>query len=173
MSAGFVVMCRMVAIVEQHKICKAADEITGMVIVGFFVGMDMLDIIEKHNDEQGHLLGSHYIEQGFAPIQDKGNDDQKAEGKILQEGQVKFIPFIFVQAFQVVHDRALLKIAADGRIGKKRQDIIGFAETVSDGKVSFPVVEFVMIFIVGGSPGESGESIEKSYPVVRDMVQQL
>ena len=86
MGAGFHMVNGMIAVVEKHEIGKAADEITGVVIVGFFVRMDVLDIVEHHDGEQGDLLRDDDIEQRFPPIQNQRDDDEQSEGKILEQG---------------------------------------------------------------------------------------
>jgi hypothetical protein len=131
----------------------------------------VLDIIKDHDDKEGYLLGDHDIEQGFAPVQAEGNDDEDPQGEILDQGQSEFFLICLSKAFEVVHYRALLEIAADGRVGKEGQDIIGFTEAIGDRIIAVLVIEFVMVLIVGGCPGEGGETVEKGYPVVGDMVQ--
>jgi hypothetical protein len=162
----------MIAIVEHHKIGEPAGKIAGMIIEGFFVRVDVLDIIEDHDDKEGYLLGDDDEENGFPPVQQEGDDDKKAEYPILGEGQVKFISFILIKAPEVVHDRTLLEIAADGRVGKEGQDVIGFAEAIGNGEISFAVIELVMIFIVCRRPGKGGESVEKGNPVIGYMVEE-
>ena len=71
-NAGLVVMGCVIAVVEQHEIGEAADKIPGMVEVGFFVRVHMLDIIEQHHDKEGYLLGDHDIQQGFTPVEEEG-----------------------------------------------------------------------------------------------------
>jgi hypothetical protein len=71
----------------------------------------------------------------------------------------------------VVHDRALLEIAADGGVGEEGEDIVGFAEPVGNGEVSFPVVELMVVLIVRGRPGKSRESVKQGDPIVGDMIE--
>lgn len=71
----------------------------------------------------------------------------------------------------MVHDRALLEIAADGGVGEEGKDIVGFAEPVGNGKVSFPVVELMVVLIVCGGPGKSRETVEQGDPIVRDVIE--
>jgi len=72
----------------------------------------------------------------------------------------------------MIHDRALLEIAADGRVGKEGQEVVRFAESIGDGEVAGAVIEFMMVFIVGRGPGESGEPVEEGNPVVRDVIEE-
>ena len=134
--------------------------------------MDVLDIIKDHDDKECHLLWDDDKEEGFPPVDQQSDNNKKAEYRVLDEGQVEFISFILVEAAEVVHDRALLEIAADGRIGKEGQNIIGFAEAIGDGEISFAVIELMMIFIVSRRPGNGGESVEQGNPVVRYMVEE-
>ena len=132
----------------------------------------MLDIIEDHDDVEGYLLGDDDKEQGFAPVDQQCDDDEEAKGQVLDDGEPPFISFFAIQAFEMVHHGALLKIAADGGIGQQGKDIIGFAEAVSDCEVAFPVVELMVIFVVRGGPGEGREAVEQRDPVVSDVVEE-
>jgi hypothetical protein len=171
MDAGLVVMGRMIAVVEHHKIREPADEIAGMIIVRLFVCVDVLDIVEDHDNEEGYLLGDNDKIKGFAPVQDKGDDGEKAQDDVLNDRQVEFLSFILIEATEMVHDRALLEIAADGGVGEEGEDIVGFAEPVGNGEVSFPVVELMVVLIVRRGPGKGRESVEQGDPVVRDMIE--
>jgi len=134
--------------------------------------VDVLDIIEDHDDEEGYLLGDDDKQQGLAPVDDQSDDDEDAKGQVLDDGQPPFTSFVAVQALEVVHHRALLKITADGRIGQQGKDIIGFTEAVGDGEVAFPIVKLMVIFVVRGGPGEGREAVEQRDPVVGDMVEE-
>jgi hypothetical protein len=172
MNAGLVVMGRMISVVEHHEIREPAGEVTGVIIIRLFICVYVLDIIEDHNNEECYLLGDDDKIERFAPVQDKGDDDKKAQGNVLNDGQDKFLSFVFIETPEMVHDRALLEIAADGRVGKEGKDVVGFAETVGNGEVSFPVVKLMVILIMGGGPGKSGKSIEQGNPIIRDMIEE-
>jgi hypothetical protein len=132
----------------------------------------MLDIIEDHDDEEGYLLGNDDKKQGLAPVDDQCDDYEDAKGQVLDDGQPPFTSFIAIQALEMVHYGALLKIAADGRIGQQGKDIIGFAEAVGDGEVAFPIVKLMVILVVRGGPGEGREAVEQRDPVVGEMVEE-
>lgn len=86
MNAGLVVMGCMIAVVEHHEIRESAGEIAGMIVVRLFICMYVLDIIEDHDNEEGYLLGDNDKIKGFAPVQDKGDDGEKAQDNVLKEG---------------------------------------------------------------------------------------
>ena len=71
----------------------------------------------------------------------------------------------------MIHDRALLKIAADGRIGQQGKDVVSFAEPVRYGEVTFAIVKLMMVLVMRGCPGKCGESVKKGNPVIRDVIQ--
>ena len=73
---------------------------------------------------------------------------------------------------QVNHNRALLKVAADGRIAEQRENIIAFAKAVGNSIVARTVIELVMILVMRRRPGKSREAVKERYPIIRDMVQQ-
>jgi hypothetical protein len=162
----------MIAVVEHHKVGEPAGEVAGMVVGGLLVCVDVLDIVKDHDDKECYLLGDDDKEKGFTPIQQEGDDDKEAEYQVLGEGQVEFISFILIKTAEMVHDRALLEIAADGRVGEEGQDIVCFAEAIGNGKISLPVIEFMMVFIMGRCPGKGGESVKQGNPVVRYVVEE-
>jgi hypothetical protein len=131
----------------------------------------MLDIVEYQDGEKGDLLRNDDIQQGFSPIDDQADCDKRAEREVLQKGEIKFIPFIPIEMFEMVHHRTLLEIAADGRIAQEGEDIVPFAITIGNGVISFAVIEFVMILVMGGRPCESGKTVEQGDPVVSKMIE--
>ena len=72
---------------------------------------------------------------------------------------------------EVIHHRALLEIAADGRIAQQGEDIVPFAIAVGDGIVALAIVELVMIFVMRRRPGKCGKTVEQGDPIVGEMIQ--
>jgi hypothetical protein len=76
----------MITVVEHHEIREPAGEIPGVIIIRLFICMYVLDIIEDHNNEEGYLLGDHDKIKGLTPVQDKGDDGEKAQDDVLNDG---------------------------------------------------------------------------------------
>ena len=69
MDAGLIVVGGMITVVEHHKIGEPAGKIARMIKGGLFVCVDVLDIIEDHDDKEGNLLGDDDEENCLTPIQ--------------------------------------------------------------------------------------------------------
>ena len=72
----------------------------------------------------------------------------------------------------MIHHRALLEIAAYGRIGQQRENIVPFAIAIGDSIVTLAVVELVMILVVCRGPGKCRKAIEQGDPIVGEMVKE-
>ena len=68
------------------------------------------------------------------------------------------------------NQRVLLVVAADGRIGKQGERIVAFAEPMGNRIIPGAVVEFVMVFVVGGRPGKGRKTVKQGDPIIRDVV---
>jgi len=99
MNAGLIMVGGMIAVVEHHKIGKAAGKIAGVIIVRFFIGVYVLDIIKDHNNKKGYLLGDDDKEQGFSPVDQQGDDNKETQEDVLNDGQHEFLSFIPVEGF--------------------------------------------------------------------------
>src|ERR1700676_2456103 len=90
MNAGRFVVNRMVAIVEQRQVDQT-HKITGMVVGRFFIGMDMLNVIENQHAEQRNLMRDHDEQNGLLPIQNKDcHGVVESQTNVLGSGKIEF-----------------------------------------------------------------------------------
>ena len=155
-----VMMRRMQAIVEQHPVCGAGNEVARMVPGRLFVGMYVLDVVEYQHREKSELLRDNDIDNRLAPVQYQANADEGKQRHILPDGGVKLASFVFPEVLEVLRNGVLLKVAADARVAQQSEGIVLLADAVSDGVVAFLVVELMVVLIVRRRPAKSREAIE-------------
>lgn len=72
------------AIIQQQEIQQFPSHIAGVVEIRFFIGMDVLDVVENKDGKKGNLLGNDNIQQSLFPINQQGNQYPRNEGNDLK-----------------------------------------------------------------------------------------
>ena len=170
MDAGRLVVNRVVAIVEQHLVDQTG-EIASMVELRFFIGMDMLHVVEDQHAEERDLMRDDDEQEGILPVPEERHGVVKAENKVLGSGEMELGAIAAPEGFEIGGNGLLLKITADGGVAEQGENIILLAEAVGKGVIALLIIQQVVIFVVGGDPTEGREAIEQGQPVVGRNVQ--
>lgn len=113
--AGFIVMHGVVTIVEEQLV-QEPNKISRMIEGGFLIGVDMLNIIEDKHAEKPNLLRNHDKQQRLFPIDNKCYGNPCGQQNILRDAVPEIAAIFLPLSFQVIANRFLLVITADGRM---------------------------------------------------------
>ena len=72
----------MIPVVEKSLVDEA-DEVSSVIVVRLFVGVDVLDVVEDQHAEQRNLMWDHDEQQGLLPVPKEDHGVVKYQHKIL------------------------------------------------------------------------------------------
>ena len=117
-------MNRVVAVVENECVEDPIEDISGVVNVGFLVGMDVLEVIEDQHGVQCHLMREEAKQHGLLPVQSKGNGIKDHQDGVLGEVEPELLAALLPAVLQEHTDWPLLIIGTDGGVAQQCQQIL-------------------------------------------------
>ena len=135
--------------------------------------MHVLQVVEDQHRKEAHLLWNHDEKQRLLPVQPKAETYEGHQHDVLGDAEPEGPALAAPQPLEVVMDRPLLVITADGGVAEQGQQVVALGVAERKGVIAIPVVELVVIHVMRWDPAEDREAVEDRQPVVGQTVEGL
>lgn len=126
MQARCMVMNGMESVIEKKEVHDRSDHVSGVIELGFFIGAHMLEIVEGHHAEHGHLLGNQHVDESSKGITPENNGEIQGKNEKLGEAIEKPLGVLRPELAQIVANGHELKSGAERWVGQQVLEIVLF-----------------------------------------------